>query len=424
MGRLQLTARHHGGRSGARVLVFVAGLAVANLVGGVARAQSEGPNSPGNVVNDASFGTNPWNMTGNATVSDDLYANTSAGGVPTNYLEATDFGFSVPGTAVIDGIEVDVERRSAAGTVFDAAARIVKGGVVGAADRSIAGTWSTTDTVVTYGSNSDLWGETWTAADVNSSGFGFALSVDDSLDTAGVDLITITVYYSDCGDNQIGLSEDCDDGGVVSGDCCDSLCNFEASGSPCPDDGTLCTIDECDGAGTCGHAPPTTCKQALKSVIVIKDKSPDSKDKLVYKWLKGEMTSQAEYGTPTVDTDYSLCLYTGTTGTFLAQLDVPPGPPPLWKPIGTKGFKYKDKTLASTGVLKVLLKGNATQNGKSKAIVKGKGNNLPTLTPPFALPVTVQLVNDATTACFESVFDVGDVKPTDNVAGKFKGKAQ
>jgi cysteine-rich repeat protein len=409
--------------SAMRRALALAAVALVMTGGDIARAQSEGPNPPGLVVNDNSFGTNPWNQPGNATVSDDLYANTSAGGVPTNYLKATGFGFGVPASAVIDGIEVDVERRSAAGSVFDAAARIVKGGVVGATDRSIGGFWSTVDTVVTYGSNGDLWGETWTATDINSASFGFALSVDDSVDTAVVDLITITVYYSDCGDNQIGLSEDCDDGGVANGDCCDSLCNFEASGSPCPNDGTLCTIDECDGAGTCGHAPPSTCKQALKSVIVIKDKTPDSKDKLVWKWLKGEATTQAEFGTPTTSTNYSLCLYTGTTNTFLAQLNVPFGAPPLWKPIGTKGFKYKDKNLASDGVSKVILKGNLNA-GKSKTLVKGKGNNLPTLTPPFALPVTAQLVNDTTTACFESTFDGAAVKPPDNVAGKFKGKAQ
>ncbi len=99
-------------------------------------------------------------------------------------------------------------------------------------------------------------------------------------------------------------------------------------------------------------------------------------------------------------------------------------PPPLWKPISTKGFKYKHTTLSTPdGVLKVILKGNPLA-AKSKAIVKGKGDNLPTITPPLALPLVAQLVNDTTPACWESTFDSGDIKPGNNVAGKFKAKAQ
>jgi len=41
-------------------------------------------------------------------------------------------------------------------------------------------------------------------------------------------------------------------GNVSDGDCCSSACRFEPSGTPCPDDGNLCTADQCDGAGTCG----------------------------------------------------------------------------------------------------------------------------------------------------------------------------
>jgi len=157
-----------------------------------------------------------------------------------------------PPRSVIDGIEVLVERRSAAGTVFDAAARIVKGGIVGATDRSIVGTWSTVDTIVTYGSNSDLWGEGWTATDINSASFGFALSVDDSVDTAAVDQIRATVYYSLCGDSQVGLSEDCDDGNSVDSDACTNACTTAACGDgivqegvePC-DDGNDDPFDAC-----------------------------------------------------------------------------------------------------------------------------------------------------------------------------------
>ena len=88
---------------------------------------------------------------------------------------ANNFNLQVPASAVIDGIEVGIEKRSSVGTVLDGRVRIVKGGVVGATDRSDGPSWPTADTAVTYGGSSDLWGETWTAADVNASGFGGAI---------------------------------------------------------------------------------------------------------------------------------------------------------------------------------------------------------------------------------------------------------
>jgi cysteine-rich repeat protein len=47
--------------------------------------------------------------------------------------------------------------------------------------------------------------------------------------------------------------EQCDDGNVLDGDCCSSVCFYELNGSPCPDDGNVCTNDWCDGAGMCLH---------------------------------------------------------------------------------------------------------------------------------------------------------------------------
>ena len=56
-------------------------------------------------------------------------------------------------------------------------------------------------------------------------------------------------------------------------------------------------------------------------------------------------------------------------------------------------------------------------------ILEGRGVDLPDdLVPPLAAPVTVQLVNDTTAACYEAVFDSGDV--IRNAAGQFKAKSQ
>jgi cysteine-rich repeat protein len=428
----------------APVTVFVLGLCIGRGV----QAQSQGPNAPGTILNDASFGTNPWNMPGNAAASDNAYANVSPGGVPTQYLRATNFGFSIPGAAVINGIEVRVEKQ-AAGTIHDARARIVKGGTIGATDRSDPNAWPATDTVVVYGSNSDLWGETWAPTDINAGGFGFALSVTDNVAAAGVDQITIKVYYSLCGDNIIGLSEDCDDGNTLNGDCCSSTCQFEGGGYPCPDS-TVCNGDEtCDGAGTCLPGTPLTCddnnlctqdscdpiagcvfdgspiggcRTSAKSVLILKDKTPDDKDKLVWKWIKGQSTDQADFGVPTGTTDYALCIYTGTGPALIANYAIP-GNATKWTPLSDKGYKYKDKSGAASGITKIILKGSTSN--KSKCLVKGKGAGLDDLDlTQLVDPVLVQLVNNAAGgACFQSTFNAADFIKFNNQA-LFKAKAK
>ncbi|MGH7789712.1 MAG: hypothetical protein ACRERC_22770, partial [Candidatus Binatia bacterium] len=189
--------QHVSSRWGRSACAVITGaLALGLAAGAHAQVLSDGPKSPGAVVSDGSFGTSPWTNPGNAVASDNLYAVSAPGGTPTQYLKATNFGFAIPAPAEIVGIEVSVEHRSSLGTVVDSRARIVKGGVVGSAERALAGFWPIADATVTYGSSSDLWGTTWTPADINNPGFGFALSATDSFDTAGVDHISIVVHYT------------------------------------------------------------------------------------------------------------------------------------------------------------------------------------------------------------------------------------
>ena len=225
------------------------------------------------------------------------------------------------------------------------------------------------------------------------------------------------VRVPSCGDGILDGGESCDDGNAVNGDCCSSSCAFEAAGDPCSDSDP-CTLDECDGAGACGVAAPRTgCRAALKSSLAIKDTADDGKDKLIWKWLKGDATVQGDFGVPTGTAAHTLCLFAGTAA--LASLDIPPGA--NWAPISDKGYKFKDPTGAPDGVNKSILKGGIA--GKAKALVKGKGANLPDpLGAALPLPVTAQLVNDANSICFEGIYDALDVKKNDGE--KFKAKAQ
>ncbi|WP_145423021.1 hypothetical protein [Symmachiella dynata] len=169
------------------------------------QAVTVGPNSGGTFTSDATVGTTAWTTPSNAGASDDADAAVDLAGFQVSqYLKATNYGFSIPAGATIDGIVVDVERShrtggACTGLVDDNAARIVKGGTIGTTNRTTATAWSGTDTYASYGGASDLWGETWSVADINSSGFGFALSIveiDNSDCLAEVDHIRITVNYT------------------------------------------------------------------------------------------------------------------------------------------------------------------------------------------------------------------------------------
>lgn len=171
----------------------------------------------------------------------------------------------------------------------------------------------------------------------------------------------------------------------------------------------------------CGAAPQGTCRTALKSILILKDDSTDdSKDKLIYKWIKGEETMQDDFGMPTGTTNYALCLYAGTTQTLIAEANVL-ADPVKWAPISTKGYKYKDKAGTSDSIQKVILKGG--DPGKAKALVKGKGSGLPDpVLGNVPLPVVAELVNTSNNICFGSTFDSLDVIKNDTKQFKAKDK--
>jgi hypothetical protein len=172
----------------------------------------------------------------------------------------------------------------------------------------------------------------------------------------------------------------------------------------------------------CGAAPQGgTCRTALKSILILKDDtSDDAKDKLIYKWIKGQATDQDDFGMPTGTTNYALCLYAGTTQTLIAEANVL-ADSTKWAPISTKGYKYKDKDGTSDSIQKVILKGGDPD--KAKALVKGKGAGLPDpVLGNVPLPVVAELVNSSNNICFGSTFDSPDIIKND--VQMFKAKAQ
>src|SRR5690349_20482878 len=132
-----------------------------------------------------------WSNPGNGAAEDGSLATCAVMGlVSSHYLMATGFGFSIPSGATMNGITVEVKRKAGTGDIQDGRVRIVKGRTVGSTDRRALGNWSTTLGYQSYGSSSDLWGETWTDTDINSGSFGLALAATSGFgDTASVDQV-------------------------------------------------------------------------------------------------------------------------------------------------------------------------------------------------------------------------------------------
>jgi hypothetical protein len=153
----------------------------------------------GTGANLTGIGSVAWSNPTNIYTSNNVYATTS-GGTATNYLKATNFGFSVPSDAVIEGIVVSVERKSSAtNRISDTEIKLLKAGTIVGNDKASSSFWPTSDAVASYGSSSDLWGETWTYSDINDTNFGVVLAADATQTvgtTYSVDYISITVYYS------------------------------------------------------------------------------------------------------------------------------------------------------------------------------------------------------------------------------------
>jgi hypothetical protein len=152
--------------------------------------------------NDSAVGSKNWSDTQDIDDDDNdgAYVDLSAGQT-SRYLKGTDYDFSIPSGATITGITVEIRRDSESGgdRIRDNVVMLVKGGSVVGTGKAISGNWSTSTTTVSYGGQSDLWGTTWTPAEINSNNFGVALSVynanSGSNREAWVDYLRVRVTY-------------------------------------------------------------------------------------------------------------------------------------------------------------------------------------------------------------------------------------
>lgn len=171
-----------------------------------------GPNNPGTTASDSGVGTVAWTNPGNVASSNNSYATaTLTSGSVSHYLKVTNFGFSIPAGATINGITVEIERNvqnhALADPVQDNRVRLVKAGTIQTTDKASVSNWPASDTYATYGGGADLWSGTWTDSDINDSGFGMAISakgvsVLNDPPVAQIDHIRITITYTEAAGGQ------------------------------------------------------------------------------------------------------------------------------------------------------------------------------------------------------------------------------
>lgn len=127
-----------------------------------------------------------------------------------DYLWLSDFGFDIPLTATILGVEVEVTRYqndAMGGDIEDDKIRLVLPGpgmdpeIPSPDNKALAGSWPTSSTAQVYGGATDLWGFTAiTPLEVSSTPFGLYLKVKENgsgmSSDAIVDQVSITVHYN------------------------------------------------------------------------------------------------------------------------------------------------------------------------------------------------------------------------------------
>lgn len=145
---------------------------------------------------------------------DGVRASTQGVANPVNqiYLVASNFGFAIPGTATILGIESFIERKHSGATSFgtfhDWEVKLINtlsGGPVGENKGAGAESWSNSDVKKAYGGRADKWGITPTPTIVNQAGanaFGFTLIPQRggnwiAGNKAEVDYMMMTIYYQE-----------------------------------------------------------------------------------------------------------------------------------------------------------------------------------------------------------------------------------
>ena len=167
-------------------------------------------------------------------------------------------------------------------------------------------------------------------------------------------------------------------------------------------------------------APATECKVAEAGSLTLRDATHDTRDRLQWRWRKGSATESSEFGDPTTETSYEVCVYgeAGPPELFLAARapsagDCPKGPgtESCWTargdPPGSAGYRYRDKAGTPDGLLTLELRPGPDR--KARINVRGSGESLDLPALPTPVPVRIPL-QSSDGAGWESTYSADGVR--------------
>lgn len=142
-----------------------------------------------------------WTNPGNVISTNGLYAEvTVAQNTSSQFLRAANFLFSIPTGAIIDGIELEIN--DSENIPNNTGATILFVSKDGANFTGNQKSWTANNPAgaEVVGGPADLWGTTWTAAEINSSSFSFFLQwAKNAIQTSStlyIDSVRAKVYYT------------------------------------------------------------------------------------------------------------------------------------------------------------------------------------------------------------------------------------
>jgi hypothetical protein len=176
----------------------------------------------------------------------------------------------------------------------------------------------------------------------------------------------------------------------------------------------------------CPEEPLPACRTPTADLVGrlnVRDRNPNTRDSVNWKWTRGQQTFASDFGNPFVADDVTLCMYAGSSSppALVLETSAPPEftcpDPPCWRATSI-GFRYTRKTPSGLGRLKLTLK--AGDEGEASIVAQARGDQLEALPPlPLDLPATLQL-QGSSGACWEARYLATGVKK--NTVTDFAGR--
>jgi Tfp pilus assembly protein PilX len=263
-----------------------------------------------------------WTSSSSVYTSNNADATTTlAASAQSANLDVTGFGFNLPTGSTIVGIQATVERAASnSNSIEDYDVFLLKAGSPSGSDKASTTDWGTFDSDRVYGGSADLWGTTWTEAQVEASNFGIRLKVRNlttSSRTAYVDHVEIRVYYQPPPSTTIGTS-----GTPLASVQVAGTCQYFTQSANSP-----CTSADKVWANTIGQAPQNLSKPAVDLAYWYENAKPGPKHNCTTgsfpggfdtdSWLNNSVPGSAEV---TPNSSSYTCQVHDTLGNLVGEL--------------------------------------------------------------------------------------------------------